>query len=316
MTHIFSRIRYFDFIQEKYKISDEFFDWFDFMLNSFSLFGILPGILLKYLHPKKAAILGGILIVFAQMMTGVMVSTEHEKIRENPSYVLGGICVLAGQGSTLVLFACMQALMNLQTILSSHVIAACCVSYYLGADSFIVSVKSGLFNQTTFTTFVMSLAVVAFVLVVLNAIVITDKEDSSGILGRAETLTKGIAYKKKNYGHLLVLAAYTALLVGINFSDALSDKTSALALVVLVLANLLVPILFLCLLSPERIRSLIGEPSDIEKKLAGKGDDLEFSQAAVRLDFWYMGVVSMIVIGASRLFDENAISLGMSNDKR
>ena len=38
------------------------FDWFDFMLNAFALFGILPGILLRYLSPKKTAILGGLLI--------------------------------------------------------------------------------------------------------------------------------------------------------------------------------------------------------------------------------------------------------------
>ena len=47
------------------------------MLNAFALFGILPGILLKYLSPKKTAILGGICIVIGQMMTALMVSAEH-----------------------------------------------------------------------------------------------------------------------------------------------------------------------------------------------------------------------------------------------
>ena len=55
--------RYFDYIKEKYNIDDEIFDWFDFLLNGCSLFGIIPGILLKCLTPKKAAILGGIFIV-------------------------------------------------------------------------------------------------------------------------------------------------------------------------------------------------------------------------------------------------------------
>jgi len=308
--------RYFDFIQEKYKIREEIFDWFDFVLNAFALFGVLPGILLRYLHPKKAAIFGGILIVFAQMMTAIMVTTEHEKIRENPSYVLGSICVLAGQGSLLVLFACMQALMNLQTILSSHVIAACCVSYYLGADSFIVSVKDGLFKTITFSDFVMSLAIAAFILVILNAVIISDREDAGGIMGRSETLSKGIAYKKKNYGHLLILAVFTTMLVGADFSGAIKSRESAIGLIALVFANLLVPLVFLRLLSPERIKKLIGQPTEIEQKLAGKGDDMDFSQAAVRIDFWYMGIVTMIVIGASRLFNENAHYLGMMNDQR
>ena len=88
--------RYFNFLQEKYKIDDEIFDWFDFMLNGFSLFGILPGILLKILDPKKTAVLGGIFIVFGQMMTALMVSTEHKEIAKNPAWMLGSICAIAG----------------------------------------------------------------------------------------------------------------------------------------------------------------------------------------------------------------------------
>ena len=88
--------RYFDYIKEKYQIDDEIFDWFDFILNGFSLFGIIPGLLLKWLKPKKAAILGGILIVCGQMMTVLMITTEHAKIKENPSWVLGTICAFAG----------------------------------------------------------------------------------------------------------------------------------------------------------------------------------------------------------------------------
>ena len=68
--------------------------------------------------------------------------------------------------------------MNLQTIQASHVIATCCVSYYLGADSFIVGLKEGLFPEVMFTNYVMGLAIAAFILTVLNAVVITDVEDA------------------------------------------------------------------------------------------------------------------------------------------
>ena len=105
--------RYFDFLQEKYKISDEIFDWFDFMLNAFALFGILPGIVLKFLSPKKTAVLGGILITLGQVMVVLMVSTEHANITKNPAWVLGSICAIAGQGSCMVFFASLQALMNM-----------------------------------------------------------------------------------------------------------------------------------------------------------------------------------------------------------
>lgn len=66
------------------------------MLNACSLFGIIPGLLLKCLKPKKSAILGGLLVVAAQMATAIMVSSEHEKIKDNSAYLMGSICVAGG----------------------------------------------------------------------------------------------------------------------------------------------------------------------------------------------------------------------------
>ena len=60
----------------------------------------------------------------------------------------------------------------------------------------------------------------------------------------------------------------------------------------------------------------MGEPSDIEKKLSNKGEDLTVSQAITRIDFIYLCICSLIVIGTSRLFDENAESLGLHDDER
>lgn len=58
--------------------------------------------------------------------------------------------------------------MNMGTIQASHVISTCCVAYYLGADSFILSVKDGLFESASFTNFTMGLAIAAFVLTVFE----------------------------------------------------------------------------------------------------------------------------------------------------
>ena len=113
--------------------------------------------------------------------------------------------------------------MNLQTIQSSHVIATCCVSYYLGADSFIVAIKNGLFYDTLFTNYVMALAIAAFILTLFNAIVITDEEDATGFFGKAEALTKGIIYKKTNYAHLAILAVYSMVLIGLYAMDVMKS---------------------------------------------------------------------------------------------
>ena len=69
------------------------------------------------------------------------------------------------------------------------------------------------------------------------------------------------------------------------------------------------------MLNPDRIKSMVGDPSDLEKQLAKKGADLTFSEAAQRLDFWYLSICAMIVIGTSRLFDSNAVALGLHNEK-
>ena len=93
---IFYLTIYFDYIKEKYRIDDDIFEWFDFILSGFSLFGVLPGLLLKCLSPKKTAVFGGILIVLGQMLTALMISSEHERVRENPAWLLGSICAMTG----------------------------------------------------------------------------------------------------------------------------------------------------------------------------------------------------------------------------
>lgn len=206
--------------------------------------------------------------------------------------------------------------MNMQTIQASHVISTCLFAYYLGADTFIVSFKEGFFPETTFTDFTMSLAIVAFILILLNALVITDEEDASGFFGKAVALTKGIIYKKTNYFHLVILIAYVVILMLGYFAGGLADTKAAIVLTLLVCANLFVPFALLFLLDPERIKSMVGEPSEIEKALSNKGADLSFSEAAVRIDFWYMSFTAMVVIGASRMFDENAQDLGLHIDEK
>jgi len=41
------------------------------------------------------------------MGTALMVSSEHDKIKENPTWMLGTICAISGQGACMVLFACL-----------------------------------------------------------------------------------------------------------------------------------------------------------------------------------------------------------------
>lgn len=184
----------------------------------------------------------------------------------------------------------------------------------MGADTFIMAIKDGLLPDTTFTKFTMQIGIGVFFITVIQAFVITDEEDAEGFFGKAVALTKGIIYKKTNYLHVIILAVYTAFLMMAYFGGDMKGSTSAIILVVLILLNLAVPFIILYLLSPDRIKSFVGEPSDIEKKLSNKGADKTIAETFIRLDFWYMAICTMIVTGTSRLFDENAESLAMHND--
>ena len=113
--------------------------------------------------------------------------------------------------------------MNTQTIQASHVISTCMVAYFLGADSFIMSIKDGIFASASFTNFTMGLAIAAFVLTILNAIVVSDDVDSEGLLGKAAALSKGVIYKKTNFIHLLILIVYTGVLSSSYFAQDMAD---------------------------------------------------------------------------------------------
>ena len=242
--------RYFEFIKKRYNMDDEVIDKFDYLINASSLFGIIPGLIIKYLDPKKSAVLGGLLIAAGQMATVLLVTTEHEKIKENPTWVLGSICVLVGQGSCLLLLSVMQALMNLMTIQASHVITTCCFAYYLGADTYIVSVKDGMYKDASFSDFTFTLAMTGFVLSLVNLAVISDEDDVGGFFGKAIALSKGIIYKKTNYGHIFIQFFYMAILFFGYFSGGLKTPTTSYMLYGSVLAHYLIPIIVLCLNDP------------------------------------------------------------------
>jgi hypothetical protein len=106
------------------------------------------------------------------------------------------------------------------------------------------------------------------------------------------------------------------ILLYFSISGDMSGSVSAIVLSSLVFANSFVPIALIWLLDANRIKSMVGEPSEIEKKLSNKGQDHTFSEAAVRLDFWYMSITAMVVIGISRMFDENAEALGLHDEKK
>ena len=81
----------------------------------------------------------------------------------------------------------------------------------------------------------------------------------------------------------------------------------------LVALNLTVPVFIIYKLDKDRIKEFIGEPTDIEKKLSNKAKDVSFSEAAERIDFWYLSIAMMCAAGIARMVDQNEDALSMGD---
>ena len=60
---------YFEYIKVKYSMSDEIFDFVEFTQNFALLFGLIPGVILYLLKPKKSSILGLLCVAASLMLT-------------------------------------------------------------------------------------------------------------------------------------------------------------------------------------------------------------------------------------------------------
>lgn len=171
-------------MKDNYKVKDEIVEWVLFYLNMSALLGIIPGLILRVLHPKISAILGGLFVTLSQVMTVFLVRGNRNSLNDESHFLLFTICFLAGQGSLLVLFASLQALLNAQTIQCTHVVCGCLISYYCGADSLIHALRMGLFKSTNLPSFVAFLAISALVLTLLNGSMISDEQGSKGFFAK------------------------------------------------------------------------------------------------------------------------------------
>jgi hypothetical protein len=93
---IFYIVGYFMFLQEKYQISDEIFDWFDYAMNIYSLFGIIPGLVIMRLKPKKSAVIGSVMIMLGYLLFSSLVSFDKAHITKNATFLLRIVVVLCG----------------------------------------------------------------------------------------------------------------------------------------------------------------------------------------------------------------------------
>ena len=170
----------------------------------------------------------------------------------------------------------------------------------------------GFADESYVSTFLLYLAIAGAAIAILTCFVISDEEDTEGLFGKGEALTKGVLYKRFGYFYYTVLFAYLLTLVCALRGTNLETTLGGVLLIVLLIFNLCVPFVIFVAYDPARLKEMIGEASETEKFIGGKGVDHDFSEVASGMEFWYTCVISMIVIGSSKMVLENTgpFSLG------
>ena len=117
-------------------MKDFIFSWVDFVTNASLLFGLIPGIILKLLGPKRSIFIGGVALAFAQINMARFVPGEVDTVTHNksPIYTLT-LCAVAGQGACLIFLATLQAILQTNTIVAGHVTCTVLLVYFFGAYS-------------------------------------------------------------------------------------------------------------------------------------------------------------------------------------
>ena len=232
-------------------MSDEIFDWVEFTQNFALLFGLVPGLLLYLLKPKKSSVLGLLLVVASLMLTSQLISGDSRHITENSKQYLFLVSALSGQGACLVLLATLQALMNMQTVLASAIVSGVLIGYFMAGDTLMQMIMLNLADESQFQQLLSYLAITAGIALIMCAFVVSDEEDAenedglslSALKDKAKTLASGVLYSNTGYAYLLVAGIVSVILLYNLIMNNLENETATKALIALAGFNLLLPVL-------------------------------------------------------------------------
>ena len=99
-------------------------------------------------------------MTLAYIMCALLVHSEHEDIVTNSRVLLILVSSIGGQGATLIWLASTQAMLEFHTIVCSHIINGVLISYFIGADTIVMSITNGLFPESKFGNVVISIAII------------------------------------------------------------------------------------------------------------------------------------------------------------
>jgi hypothetical protein len=81
---------------------------------------------------------------------------------------------------------------------------------------------------------------------------------------------------------------------------------AATMLLVVILLNLVLPFVSVSLFSKKDSKSIFTSPSEHDRFLLTKGSNVSFKKARAKREFWLLFLSFMIIIGISRMVEDNA----------
>ena len=293
----------------KYGKSSSMLNWFSFAVNASLFLAILPAKLFKRFGAKNTLFIGGALLGGAHITAGVMLSLSSLSGTVS-SFLLFLIAIVGGQGASIMFVSSIGYMAKYYSVLCTHLLNGILFMYLFFSDSFHVVLKMGPLSSFSNTGFFFLIGAFTIGVGVACAILFTKKDKSGKSVGN---LAKAMVLR--NILRLYTLLASIILVLAIAFMITYQFYTSfaAKVLIFLVVLNFVVPLVALTLFKSEKAQSMFPSPSDQDRFIMQKGSDVSFKKVKKSKEFVLLLLTFMIIIGVSRMVDENAQLIALSN---
>ncbi len=131
--------------------------------------------------------------------------------------------------------------------------------------------------------------------------------------------SKGVLLKKGMTLYSIILAAYLGLIFVFMITFQSGSQWGSVILISVLGLNLIVPVINFSLLAGGDVKlgSVLDLPSETDLFLFNnKGKDRSYSAVKNKQEFWLVFLTFMIIIGISRMMDENAVLISLHNSDK
>ena len=129
----------------------------------------------------------------------------------------------------------------------------------------------------------------------------------------ADSVSKGILFKRSAQLYALVLAGYLTMVWLLLMSYQLDSFWGSRILLLILAFNFAVPVISFSLITKDNLGKQLGAPSETDKFMRSKGGNTSLSEAKNKQEFWLFLFGFSILIGISRMVDDNSTVIALSN---